>query len=28
MTTMRNAIHAVQAALGVYNRFLSWIGAL
>ena len=28
MTALRNAIHAVQAALGIYNRFLSWIGAL
>ena len=24
MTTLRNAVHAVQAALGTYNRFLEW----
>ncbi len=24
MTTIRNAVHAVQAALGTYNRFLEW----
>jgi hypothetical protein len=23
-TTLRNAVHAVQAALGTYNRFLDW----
>jgi hypothetical protein len=24
MTTLRSAVHAVQAALGTYNRFLQW----
>jgi PKD repeat protein len=28
MTALRSAIHDVQASLGIYNRFLSWIGAL
>jgi PKD domain len=28
MTTLRGAVNNVQAALGTYNRFLSWIGAL
>ena len=28
MTALRTAIQDVQAALGVYNRFLSWIGSL
>jgi len=28
MTALRSAVDDVQAALGVYNRFLSWIGAL
>jgi len=28
MTTLRGAVNDVQAALGTYNRFLSWIGSL
>jgi hypothetical protein len=27
MTTLRSAVNNVQAALGTYNRFLSWIGS-
>jgi len=28
MTALRGAVNNVQAALGTYNRFLSWIGSL
>ena len=28
MTTLRSAVNNIQAALGTYNRFLSWIGSL